>query len=197
MITGPKYKICRRLGSGVFEKCQTQKFALSEGRKSRKPKQLSGYAEQFIEKQKVRVSYNISEKQLRNYVTHAVAIKGASAPEKLFEALEQRLDNVVYRFGLAHARTLARQIVSHGHITVNGKRTTVPSYRVKAGDVIRIREGSKKSVLFADIDKKMKQYQAPVWLSFNVEKVEGTIQGVPKNTESFLNFNTVLEFYSR
>ncbi len=202
MKTVQKYKICRRLGPGVFEKCQTAKFVASEGRhaknmKNKRPKALSGYALQFVEKQKVRFMYNISEKQFSNYVKEAVSSKGVIATEALFELLETRLDNVAYRLGLAHTRRLSRQMASHGHFTVNGKKTTVASLRVKVGDVISVREGSKKSVLFADMDKKMKEYTAPNWLTFNAEKLSGTIAGKPKNIEGYLDLNTVLEFYSR
>ncbi len=136
-----KYKIGRRLGAGVFEKCQTAKFVASEARhakssKNKKPKMLSGYALQFVEKQKVRFMYGVSEKQLSNYIKESVSKKGSQANEVLFELLETRLDNVVYRLGLAHTRRLSRQMTSHGHIIVNGKRTTIPSLRVKVGDVI-------------------------------------------------------------
>jgi len=202
MKTVQKYKICRRLGPGVFEKCQTAKFVASEGRhaknlKNKKPKMLSGYALQFVEKQKVRFMYNISEKQFSNYVKETVSHKGTIASEYLFELLETRLDNVVYRFGLAHTRRLSRQMVSHGHITVNGKKTTVASLRVKVGDIIAVRDGSKKSFLFNDMIKKMKEYTSPNWLSFNAETLSGSINGKPKNIEGFLDLNTVLEFYSR
>lgn len=202
MKTVQKYKICRRLGSGVFEKCQTAKFVVSEARhtknlKNKRPKALSGYALQFIEKQKVRFMYGISESQFSNYINEAVAHKGTIASEQLSELLETRLDNVVYRLGLAHTRRLSRQLVSHGHITLNGKKITVASTRVKIGDIVAVREGSKKSPLFADMVKKLKEYTLPNWLTFNVEKLEGKIQGKPKNTEAFLDLNTVLEFYSR
>ncbi len=197
-----KYKIGRRLGAGVFEKCQTAKFVASEARhaknsKNRRPKMLSGYALQFVEKQKVRFMYGISEKQFSNYVKEAVATKGALATEVLFELLESRLDNVTYRLGLAHTRRLSRQMTSHGHITVNGIKTTVPSLRVKVGDIIVVREGSKKSVMFADMVKKMKEYTVPNWLTMNAETLTGKVVGKPKNIEGFLDLNTVLEFYSR
>ncbi len=197
-----KYKIGRRLGAGVFEKCQTPKFAASEARhaknsKNKRPKPLSGYALQFVEKQKVRFMYNISEKQFSNYVKEAVAHKGVPATEYLFELLETRLDNVTYRLGLAHTRRLSRQMVSHGHITVNGKKTTVASQRVQIGDVIIVRLGSQKSVMFADMVKKMKEYTCPNWLTFNAETLTGKVAGKPKNIEGFLDLNTVLEFYSR
>lgn len=197
-----QYKICRRLGPGVFEKCQTAKFVASEARhakntKGKRPKPLSGYATQFIEKQKVRFMYGISEKQFSNYIKEAVSQKGISATDYLFELLENRLDNVVYRFGLTHSRRLSRQMVSHGHIVVNGKKTTVASLRVKIGDTIAVRDGSKKSVLFADMINKMKEYTCPNWLTFNPESLTGAIQGKPKNTEGYIDLNTVLEFYSR
>ena len=186
----------------MFEKCQTPKFAASEARraknsKNKRPKPLSGYALQFVEKQKVRFMYNISEKQFSNYVKEAVSHKGVPATEYLFELLESRLDNVVYRLGLAHTRRLSRQMVSHGHITVNGKKTTIASQRIKIGDVVSVREGSKKSVLFADMIKKAKEYTCPNWLTFNAETLIGGIAGKPKNVEGFLDLNTVLEFYSR
>ena len=141
--------------------------------------------------------YNISEKQFSNYVKEAVSHKGTVATEYLFELLETRLDNVAYRLGLAHTRRLSRQMTSHGHITVNGQKTTVPSLRVKMGDVIGVRLGSQKSVLFADMIKKSKEYTAPNWLTFNAETLTGSIVGKPKNIEGFLDLNTVLEFYSR
>jgi len=202
MKTIQKYKICRRLGPGVFEKCQTTKFAMSEARhsknaKNKHPKPLSGYALQFSEKQKVRFTYGISEGQFSNYIKEVVGCKGVSEAEYLFELLESRLDNVVYRFGITNSRRLSRQMVSHGHITVNGKKTTIPSLRVKVGDVIAVREGSKKSVLFADMANKLKDYNCPNWLTFNADSLSGKVQGKPKNIEGFIDLNTVLEFYSR
>ena len=141
--------------------------------------------------------YNISESQFSKYVNEAVAHKGEPATSYLFELLETRLDNVTYRLGLAHTRRLSRQMVSHGHITVNGKKITIASHHVHVGDVIAVRLGSKKSVLFADMAKKMKEYTLPNWLTFDAETLSGTIQGKPKNIEGYLDLNTVLEFYSR
>ncbi|MCX6753333.1 MAG: 30S ribosomal protein S4 [Candidatus Nomurabacteria bacterium] len=198
MISKPKFKICRRLGPGVYDKCQTAKFVVApKGKKGARPKALSEYGKALVEKQKVRFSYGITERQLSNYVGDAIKAKGAGAADKLYERLEARLDNVVYRMGLAHTRRLARQMVSHGHFIVNGKRTTVPSYETKAGDVITIREGSRGSVLFNNLGEKLKEYSAPVWLGFNVTKGEGSIKDKPKNVETFLDLNAVLEFYSR
>lgn len=202
ITTGSKYRICRRLGPGVYEKCQTQKFVQSQARRSnkktnKKPKTITGYGLQLIEKQKIRFSYGIREKQFSNYVKEAVSAKGANATEKLYETLESRLDNVIYRLGIAHTRALARQMVSHGHFVVNNHKVTVPSYRVKEGDTIQVREGSRGSVLFANVAEKLKDYSAPAWLTFDSQKLEAKVVGKPKNNETFLNFNTVLEFYSR
>ena len=203
MKIGPRYKIARRLGPAVFEKTQTQKFQLSEARHARKksdkrPKPLSDFGLQLIEKQRVRFSYGITERQLSNYVAKATETKGGNPSEKLFGLLESRLDNVVYRLGIAHTRRLARQMVSHGHFVVNGKRTTVPSYAVSKGDLITAREGSKKSVLFADLAKKLQNYSVPKWLKFDHEKISATVEGAPVlETGGAINLNTVLEYYSR
>ncbi len=202
MIIGAKYKICRRLGSGVFEKCQNQKFSLSEarhekGNRGKRRKQISGYGQQLIEKQKIRFSYGVSERQLQNYVKDANAMKKTTSREALFQLFESRLDNVIYRLGIAQTRRLARQMASHGHFTVNGTRTTVPSYRVKEGDVIALREGSKSKTLFQNLDKKLVKTNSPAWLKFDVKNISGTVTGVPVNNETFLDFGSVLEFYSR
>jgi len=201
MIIGPKYKICRRLGSGVFDKCQTQKFMVSEGKKSLvkkgKRKQLSEYGKQLIEKQKIRYSYGLTEKQFSNYVNEAVMSKTVSPADKLYEFLETRLDNVIYRIGLAGTRSLARQMASHAHFKVNGVKTNIPSYKLKIGDKISVKEGSKSSVLFSDMDKKLEKFQHPSWISVDVSKLEAEIKGLPKKEDDFLDFNTVLEFYSR
>jgi small subunit ribosomal protein S4 len=203
MKIGPKYKIARRLGPAVFEKTQTQKFQLSEARHARKksdkrPKPLSDFGLQLIEKQRVRFSYGITERQLSNYVKKSLETKGGNAPEKLFGMLESRLDNVVYRLGIAHTRRLARQMVSHGHFVVNGKRTTVPSYAVRVGDVVTAREGSKKSVLFANIEKKLENYSVPKWLKFDGKTLTATVDGMPAlESGGAFNLNTVFEYYSR
>jgi small subunit ribosomal protein S4 len=202
MIIGAKYKICRRLGSGVFEKCQNQKFSLSEARhekskRGKRRKQISDYGQQLIEKQKIRFSYGISERQLRNYIKEATAMKKITAREGLFQLLESRLDNTLYRLGIAVTRPLARQMASHGHFTVNGNRTTVPSFRVKEGDVIALREGSKSRTLFQNLDKKLAKVTPPSWLSFDAKNISGVVKGIPVNNETFLDFGSVLEFYSR
>jgi small subunit ribosomal protein S4 len=199
MINKPKFKICRRLGPGVYDKCQTPKFsaATTGGKFGARPKALTEYGLQLIEKQKIRFSYGITERQLSNYVKKASHIKGAGTAEKFFEELESRLDNAVYRMGLAPSRRGARQMVSHGHFIVNDHRVTVPSYELKAGDIIKIREGSKASKLFENLEGRLKDYTAPSWITFDVSKMEGKVLEKPKNTETFLDLNAVLEFYSR
>lgn len=199
MKPAAKYKICRRLGAGMFEKCQTPKFVASEAKKqksNKRPKQLSGFGTQLIEKQKVRVSYGISEKQLQNYVDKATKAKGI-VTENLFILLESRLDNVIYRLGFAPSRRFARQMASHGHFVVNGKKVTIPSMHLRIGDVIEVREGSRKSPMFTDFAAKVKGYAWPKWLKLTPESLQAEVIGVPKNEEAFLQFDTVLEFYSR
>lgn len=199
MISKPKFKICRRLGPGVYDKCQTVKFSTSgKGQFSgKRPKQLSEYGLQFIEKQKVRFSYGVTEHQLGNYVKKASQAKGAGTVEKFYEELELRLDNAIYRMGLAPSRRGARQMVSHGHFIVNGHKVTIPSYQLRIGDVIKVREGSKGKKIFTGLEEKLKDYTAPDWLAFDLGKMEGSIKAKPKNIDTFLNLNAVLEFYSR
>ncbi len=196
-----KYKIGRRLGSGVFEKCQTQKFVLSEGRRAKstrsataRPKRPTDYGLQLIEKQKVRVMYGLRERQFRNYVDKALVT--AQPAHTLFQLLESRLDNIVYRAALAPTRRMARQMVSHGHFLVNNKRTTVPSYALSINDTFSVRQGSMKLAYFADVDRS-KSTTVPAWVTFDSKKMGGTIVGQPANPDPFLNFQSVIEFYSR
>src|SRR3989338_7196784 len=200
MITKPKFKICRRLGPGVYDKCQTPKFssAATKGRTAgSRPKPMTEYGAQLIEKQKIRFSYWISERQLSNYVQKASLAKGLGTAEKFFEELELRLDNAIYRMGLSASRRGARQMVSHGHFFVNDHRITIPSYELKPGDIIKIREGSKNRKLFENLATRLKDYDSPAWIVFDTEKLEGKVLEKPKNTETFLDLNAVLEFYSR
>ncbi len=200
MISKPKFKICRRLGPGVYDKCQTSKFKASTASGApgaRRPKAPSEYGAQLFEKQKIRFSYGITERQLSNYVKKASLVKGAGTAERFFEELESRLDNVVYRMGLGVSRRATRQMVSHGHFVVNNKRVTIPSYELKSGDIIKIREGSKGKGVFSNLAEKIKDYNPPAWLKFDVSTMEGHILDKPKNTESFIDLNAVLEFYSR
>lgn len=188
------------MGAGVYDKTQTPKFSMSQkggGAFGKRPKALSEYGTQFIEKQKVRFSYGITERQLSNYVQKAMATHGAHAVEKFYEELESRLDNFVYRIGLAPSRRAARQMVSHGHFMVGNHRVTVPSYALKVGDVVKVREGSKSKKTFGGLETKLKDYTAPSWASFDIGKMEGKVLGKPTNADTFLDLNAVLEFYSR
>ena len=180
MKIGPKFKIAKRLGAPIFEKTQSQKFALSESKQGRtskrKPGQMSDYKRQLIEKQKMRFTYGITEKQLRRYVDEALE-KSEQPVLNLYTRLEMRLDNVVYRLGLAKTRRFARQMVSHGHILVNGKRMTVPSHKVKVDDVISVREGSRQSIIFTNLAENFEAASVPAWLSFDIKKLEGKTTG--------------------
>lgn len=142
MILGPRYKICKRLGNTVFEKCQTQKYAVAEARRGmkrgRRPRQLSDYGKQLLEKQRVRFTHGISEKQLSGYVKAATSKQGEPTVT-LRRLLEMRLDNVLFRLGLASTRRSARQMISHGHIMINGHKVTIPSYQTKVDEVITVR----------------------------------------------------------
>ncbi len=197
-----KYKIAKRLGAGVFEQTQTQKFALSEARTAaskKKPRGRGGsdYGRQLLEKQRVRYTYGLNERQLSNYAEKAM--KEADPSTALHRSLEQRADSVVYRTGFAGTRRMARQIVSHGHILVNGKRTTTPSHHLKKGDVITIREGSRTSPLFAGLAEKEDNRPVPQWLNMDVSLLKAEVIGEPAYTtvETGLDYATVFEFYSR
>lgn len=198
---GPKYKIARRLGNSIFDKTMTAKYAASEAargkEKGKKRKQLSEYGEQLMEKQRIRYTYGVSEKQFSNYVKEAGLMKGVSTAGMLHELLERRLDNIVYRFGLAASRGMSRQMVSHGHFLVNGKKTTVPSYRISAGDVITVRDGSKASPMFTALTDKLDTYAYPAWLTFDPKAMTGTMKEKPTKEGATLDFARVLEFYSR
>lgn len=202
MIIGPKYKIAKRLGAPIFEKTQTQKFALSEARtartKTRRGGQMSDYKRQLIEKQKMRFTYGISEGQLSRYVSDAVE-KGHQPILNLFARLELRLDNVVYRLGFAKTRRLARQLVSHGHIFMNGRRLNVASHAVKIGDVVSVREASKQSPLFVTLSESLAGNTPSAWLALDSKALSGEVKSKPifEQAESQFDPNLVLEYYSR
>lgn len=205
MKTGPQYKICRRLGVAIFEKCQTQKFAqkIAASRSTKVRKHRSGprsdFALQHLEKQKMRLMYGLSEKQFSRYVKEAVAKKGASALSLLYGRVESRLDNVVYRLGFAPTRAAARQVVSHGHMQLNGRRMNIPSHRVVVGDTVSIGERSKEKTIFASLDERLKEHSLPAWLSSDASKKTGQIMREPDFDPGSLVFdlNAVVEFYSR
>ncbi len=199
MKIGPKYKIARRLGAPVFEKTQTQKFALREGKKVRSFRPKTDYGLQMAEKQKARMFYLVSEKQFGNYVKKALENKKGLPLANLYSSLERRLDNIVWRSGLVSTHSGARQAVAHGHFTVNGTKTTIPSREVRIGDVIGIREGSKNNKMFVDIKEKIKEVSAPEWLGVDTEKLEVTLKHNPglEKQEMLFDLGQVIEFYQR
>ncbi|HEY4489630.1 MAG TPA: 30S ribosomal protein S4 [Candidatus Paceibacterota bacterium] len=203
MRIGPKYKIARRLGVSIFDKTQTQKFVLSQSRKEKggrafsRPK--SDFGIQMLEKQKARFMYGLSERQFSKYAKFALAKKRTGAVSELFYSLELRADNVVYRAGFAPSRLAARQLVSHGHILVNGKRITVPSYRLSVNDTVSVREGSLLNKYFSIAKEKVKEKKPPTWLSLLADKLEVKVESLPVYDPRDLMFdiNLILEFYSR
>ncbi len=204
MLVGPKYKICKRLGSSVFEKCQTQKYQLAEARAPRRtsrPKRGGGsdFGAQLLEKQKARFTYGLSESQFARYVHEAMEQKGKASTEGLMARLEARLDNVIFRSGFVKTRRAARQMVSHAHVTVNGKRLSVPSHKVSIGDVISIREGSKQSPLFTGRAEAAIETKAPAWIYLSADGFSATISALPMiaTTEAPFNPATIIQFYSR
>lgn len=202
MKIGPKYKIAKRLGAPIFEKTQTAKFAVSEQRPGRPRKrgagQASDFKKQLIEKQKMRFIYGITEKQLTRYVNEAIS-SGHQPITKLVERLEGRLDNVVYRLGLAKTRRFARQMVAHGHITVNGRRLSIPSHKMSVGDVVGVREGSKASAMYTGVLESDQILSVPAWLTFDAKKLTGTVTGTASYVAAEFMFDAeqVLEYYSR
>jgi small subunit ribosomal protein S4 len=206
-----KCKICRRAGEKLFlrgERCFSAKCAmntrayppgkLDSEKKHKSP--VSEYGQQMKEKQKIKNIYGISEKQFVSYVKNSEKnVKNTKIAPTLaiYLALESRLDNVVFRMGLAKSRALARQIVSHGHILVNGKKINIPSHKVRVEDIIAIREGSKVNKLFSDLANKLKDFNAPSWISLDIAKGEAKINSLPKEVEAGFDFAKVLEFYNK
>ena len=203
MITPPRYKTARRLGAATYEKTLSPKFALRTERKSGGKREFSrpktDYGMKMLEKQRVRFSYGISEKQFSGYVRNANESKTSNRSEMLYASLEVRLDNVVFRSGFAPSRQASRQMVSHGHIFVNGKRVTIPSFKVSVGDVLTVAARSAGKKLFEGLDKKLTETRNPAWLALNIEKKEVKVQGAPKadQPELYATLRSILEFYKR
>lgn len=151
------------------------------------------YGIQFEEKQKLRNSYGLRERQFHNY------FKKSETAEDVFQLLEARLDSTVYRLGFAMTLPAARQLVGHGHVMINGRKTTVPSYQVRPHDHISIRPGSMQKGVFADLDERLKKHQTFSWLSLDKEKKEGAIVSKASLQEigSDINIRLVIEFYNR
>jgi small subunit ribosomal protein S4 len=212
--TGPACKLCRREGEKLFlkgERCYTPKCAFE--RRSYVPGQhgptgsrgsrggtgrASDYSKQLRAKQKARRVYGIYERQFRRYYAKALKARGITGL-MLLQILESRLDNVVYRLGYASSRGQARLLVTHGHFTVNGRRTDVPSMTLGVGDIIAVRDGSRESKYFKDLPPLAETRTAPAWLERNLKDLSGNVVRMPERAEieGSLNEQLIVEYYSR
>ncbi len=201
-------KLCRREQTKLFikgDRCYSNKCSLDRGSslpgknaKSVRVKKLTTYGIRLREKQKLRRFYGLLERQFQNYFERAERKKGISG-DNLLELLERRLDNIIYRLGLAKSRIQARQLVLHGHILVNGKKVNIPSYEVKIDDIIEVKEKSKVIMDFKDIQEGKVEINIPSWLEFDPEKLKGKILRFPTKEELNLPVDEklVVEYYSR
>lgn len=156
----------------------------------------SEYKNQLQEKQKIRFSYGLGDRQLATLFAKASGKQG-NMIDNILQALESRLDNVVYRLGFAESRSIAHQLISHGHITVNGRKVTISSYSVRASDRIGIRKESAEHPYLKAMDERLKTYTLPSWLAFDLEKHEGIMLTKPQDIEVPFDINSVVDYYSR
>ena len=204
--TDASCRLCRREGQKLFlkgERCYSTKCALEKrnyapGQHGQSRKKISEYGLQLREKQKVKRMYGVLERQFRLYFAKAARKRGNTG-EQLLSLLESRLDNVVYRMGFGCTRAEARQLVSHCAISVNGNKVNIPSYSVKAGDVIAVREKAKNQVRIAESLKLAESNGLPDWVSVDTKKLEGTFKNVPARDEICpdVNESLIVELYSR
>ena len=206
--TGPACRLCRRFGDKLMlkgERCSTPKCPLEKrstppGRRplARWRSRISERGLQLREKQKLRFSYGILERQFRRFFVEAKKCPGTTG-ENLLILLERRLDNVVYRLGFADSRAQARQIVRHGHIVVNGRKTDIPSFLVKSGDVVKWREASTKTEYYKRVAEEIEDKFIPDWLSLDKESMTGRVLNLPGKDDIELGFNekAIVEYYSR
>lgn len=207
MQQDPQCKKCRREGEKLFlkgEKCLSAKCTIlrrnyrpgAHGPKGKT--RMTGYGIQLREKQKAKHLYSINETQFRNYFKKAINKKGDTG-EILVAMLEMRLDNVIYRLGLAKSRKQARQLVNHAHFLVNGKKVNIPSYQTKIGEVVEIREKSKNSQIIKNVLPALAKHKTPSWLTLDPKTGAGKIVGAPKNEDLKQNFDPklIVEFYSK
>lgn len=200
--TDASCRLCRREGEKLFlkgQRCYSGKCAIARrsfapGMHGQGRKKISEYGTQLREKQKTKRFYGVLEGQFRKTFEHADRMKGKTG-ENLLRLLEMRMDNVVYRMGLAASRADARQLVTHGHFTVNGKKANIPSMTLSAGDVVAVRESSRKSPKFADLANR----SVPAWLTFNSETLTGTIVQAPARGDVDISVKETLivELYSK
>ncbi len=206
--SGPVCRLCRREGMKLFlkgERCHTEKcaiekrnFAPGQHGKDKKTK-LVGYGLQLREKQKARRYYQVLEGQFRNLYEKAVKQKGITG-ELMLAALEKRLDNVLFRMGLATSRAQGRQVVRHGHVAVNGKKVNIPSYTVKPGDTVEIREASRNNVSILSARDATAHTPSPAWLEVDRDALKARILQQPKREELVqiqLNEQLIVELYSK
>jgi len=208
--TGPVCKLCRREGEKLFlkgERCYSPKCAIERrayppgqhGRQSQWSRsKTSDFGAQLRAKQKARRTYGVLERQFRRYYRQALKSRGLTGLT-LLQILESRLDNVIFRMGFASSRAQARQLVTHGHFMVNGFRTDAPSMQIKPGDVITVREGSRKKQLLKDLMAVADERSAPDWITRDLKNFTGGITRLPERTEIDANLNEqlIVEFYSR
>ncbi len=204
---GAKCKLCRREGDKLMlkgERCSTAKCAIVKrnyppglhGPKGRA--RQSGYNMQLREKQKAKRIYNLMEKQFALSFAKAIKQKG-EAGENLMKILETRLDNVVYRLGFASSRAEGRFLTNHGHFTVNGKKVNIPSFNVKTGDIIKIKQSSRNSKKFSNLGERLKKVEIPGWLNMDIKDLSAKVLHQPskENFESNINSQMIVEFYSK
>lgn len=196
--TGPAYKKSRRVGISTLETGKDlvkRPYGPGQHGNGRKGK-LSNYGVQLVEKQKIRFTYGISEKQLKKTFEKAGKLDGIHG-ENMLKLLESRLDNIVYRMGIASTRRAARQFVNHGHVNVNGKKVDIPSYQVKPGDVISVRENSKEHKAMKETLENINRNVE--YVSFDKNKLEGTYLRYPERSElsQEINESLVVEFYNK
>jgi small subunit ribosomal protein S4 len=204
--TDPVCRICRREGLKLFlkgsrcytKKCSFERRSTPPGMYATRRRKVSEYGIQLREKQKVRKSYSVLERQFRNYFEKASKRKGMTG-ENLLRMLEMRLDNVVFRMGFATSRAQARQLVTHGHFAVNGRATDIPSFGTKVGDRIEVRETRRGREHFKTTADTIKSAQIPEWVSVDATKLAGTVLAEPAREQMPLEFNEqlVVEYYSR
>ncbi len=204
--TGSKCRFCRREGTKLFlrgDRCYTDKCAYERrpyapGQHGRRRKKSSNYEIQLREKQKVKRLYGVLERQFRKYFEIAEAKKGVTGTN-LLRLLECRLDNVVYRLGFANSRNQARQLVKHGHFMVNGRKVDIPSYQVRVGDVIEVKEKSRKIPVIQEAQEVVARRGIPSWLELDAENFKGTVKALPEREDiTFpINENLIVELYSK
>ena len=198
--TGPKSRIARKFGEAIFgaDKVLSKKNYPPGQHGNSRRKKTSEYGIQLREKQKAKYTYGVLEKQFRAYYDKAKTMPGVTG-ENLLGLLERRIDNVVFRLGLASTRRQARQLVSHGHITVNGKRLDIPSALIKVGDVIGVKEKSRGTALFKEIAESKNALNVPAWLTADIQNLSGSVTRFPNRDEIDIPVDeqAIVELYSR